>query len=385
VASGGQTTAFGHDAAGNLTTTTLPSGNGYVATRTFDRAGRLTTVDNAKSGTSLSKFLWTLDPGGNPTKQQTTRGGTDTYDVYAYDTRNRLTDSCFGVSSGTTTCSGATNAITYSYDKVSNRTQEVRSGSVGNTGTIDYAYNSADQLTGTTKSGTTTSYTYDANGNAATAGSKSFTYGLADRLVSATSGGTTTSYAYDGDIRRNRPALRLDPLADSGLPELALERTGAGTFVHWPYTWVAAMSSGDLVEAADHWILPLQSRQVTQCRVDFALTFLLGDSDDPSYLTVEQPFRLRLLGKPEVVLVPDGPGEALGPALAVLRSSVARAIAFKNGDLEIEFDEGIGFFVPASAKFEAWNLVGPAGMRIVSLPGGELAVWGPEAPTGERR
>ena len=176
---------------------------------------------------------------GNPTKQQTTRGGTDTYDVYAYDTRNRLTDSCFGVSSGTTTCSGATNAINYSYDKVSNRTQEIRSGSVGNTGTIDYAYNGSDQLTGTTKSGTTTSYTYDANGNTASAGSKSFTYGLADRLVSATSGGTTTTYAYDGDGRRVSASasggtdLRFvwDPLADSGVPELSLERTGAGTFV----------------------------------------------------------------------------------------------------------------------------------------------------------
>lgn len=141
------------------------------------------------------------------------------------------------------------------------------------------------------------------------------------------------------------------------------------------------MSSADLVEAQDHWILPLQSRRVTQCRVDCALTFLLGDSDDPSYLAVEQPFRLRAVGKPEVVLAPEGPSEALGPALAVLRSSVTRAIAFKNGDLEIEFDGCIALFVPASANFEAWNLVGPVGVRIVSLPGGELAVWRPEAPT----
>jgi RHS repeat-associated protein len=240
VSSGGQTTTFGYDAAGNLTAEMLPSGNGHGATRTFDRAGRLTTVENAKAGTILSKFLWTLDAAGNPTKVQTTRGATDTYDAYDYDTRNRLTSSCFGVSSGATDCTGAANKITYAYDKVSNRMQEVRSGSVGNTGTIDYAYNAADQLTSTTKSGNTTNHTYDANGNQASIGARTFTYDLASRLVSTTNAGTTTTYAYDGDGRRVSSTvggggadLRYvwDSLADSGIPELALERTSGGSLV----------------------------------------------------------------------------------------------------------------------------------------------------------
>lgn len=240
VASGGQTTSLGYDAAGNLTTETLPSGNGHVATRTFDRAGRLTTVENAKAGTILSKFLWTRDAVGNPTKQQTTRGVTDAYDAFEYDTRSRLTSSCFGVASGATDCSGAANKITYAYDKVSNRTQEVRTGSVGNAGTIDFAYNSSDQLTSTTKSGQSTTYTYDANGNQATIGARSFSYDLASRLASTTNAGTTTSYAYDGDGRRISSTvggggadLRYiwDPLAESGVPELALERTSAGSLI----------------------------------------------------------------------------------------------------------------------------------------------------------
>jgi RHS repeat-associated protein len=239
VSSGGASTSFGYDAAGNLTTTTLPSGNGYIENRGFDRAGRLTNVDNVKAGTSLSKFVWTLDAAGNPTKAQTTRGGADTYDAYEYDTRNRLTASCFGVSSGASNCSGASNLISYAYDKVSNRTQEVRSGSVGNTGTIDYAYNSADQLTGTTKSGNTTNYGYDANGNQASAGARSVSYDLAGELASTTNSGTTTSYGYDGDSRRVSATtgggtdLRFgwDPLADSGIPELALERDSAGNLV----------------------------------------------------------------------------------------------------------------------------------------------------------
>jgi len=240
VVSGGQTTSVGYDAAGNLTTETLPSGNGHIATRSFDRAGRLTTVENAKAGAILSKFVWTLDSAGNPTKQQTTRGVTDTYDAFEYDPRDRLTASCYGVSSGASDCVGAANKISYGYDKVSNRTQEVRSGSVGNTGTIDYTHNGADQLTQTSKGGVNTSYTYDANGNQASAGSRTFTHDLADRLVSTTKAGTTTTYGYDGDDRRVASTvggggadLRFvsDPLAASGVPELALERDPAGNLV----------------------------------------------------------------------------------------------------------------------------------------------------------
>jgi RHS repeat-associated protein len=240
VTSGSLTTTFGYDAAGNITTVTLPSGNGHVAARSFDRAGRLTTVDNQKAGSILSKFVWTLDSAGNPTKVQTTRGATDVYDAYEYDARNRLTASCYGVSQGANNCTGAANAITYAYDKVSNRTQEVRAGNVGNTGTIDYAYNSADQLTSTTKGGQSTTYTYDANGNEASSGSRTFAHDLADRLTSTTGAGVTSTYAYDGDDRRLSSATTgggadvryvWDPLAETGLPELALERTPTGGLV----------------------------------------------------------------------------------------------------------------------------------------------------------
>lgn len=239
VSSASATTTFDYDAAGNLTSTTLPSGNGYTETRTIDRAGRLIGVDNAKSGTSLSKFLWTLDAAGNPTKAQTTRGGVDVYDAYEYDARNRLTGSCFGVSSGATNCSGAANAISYAYDKVSNRTQQVRTGSVGNTGTTSYSYNSADQLTQTSDGTNTVSYGYDANGTLSSRGSDSFSSNLADELVSATVGGASSSYGYDGDGRRLSSTvsggadLRFswDPSAASGVPELLLERDSSGNLV----------------------------------------------------------------------------------------------------------------------------------------------------------
>jgi RHS repeat-associated protein len=239
ITSASATTTLAYDAAGNLTSTTLPSGNGHVETRTFDRAGRLTTVDNSKAGTILSRHASTLDAAGNPTRVQTTRGATDVYDAHEYDTRNRLTASCFDIGSTPTDCNGASNEIGYAYDKVNNRTQETRVGSVPNPGTTDYTYNTADQLTSSVKGGVTTNYTYDGNGNQTAAGSRTFTYDLADRLASTTGGGTTTTYAYDGDGRRVSSStgggadLRYvwDPLAASGIPELALERDNSGALV----------------------------------------------------------------------------------------------------------------------------------------------------------
>ena len=239
VTADGASTSLAYDAAGNLTTTTLPAGNGHVETRSYDRAGRLTTVENTKSPTILSKHLWTLDPAGNPTKIKTTRGTTDVYDVYEYDPRNRLTNACYDRASTAIDCTAATNAIRYAYDKVTNRTQEVRSGSVGNTGTIDYIYNAADQLTSATKSGLTTSYTYDANGNQASIGSRTYSYGLANQLVSTTTGTVTTNFGYDGDGRRissattGGPDLRFtwDAVTNSAVAELALERDASGNLV----------------------------------------------------------------------------------------------------------------------------------------------------------
>lgn len=241
ITSGGVTTTLAYDAAGNLTSTTLPSGNGHVETRTYDRAGRITTVDSSKSGTILSRHASTLDAAGNPTRVQTTRGATDVHQAHEYDTRNRLTASCFDIGSSATDCAGASNEIAYAYDKVNNRTQETRAGSVPNPGTTDYAYNTADQLTSSVKGGVTTNYTYDGNGNQTAAGARTFTYDLASRLVSTASGGTTTTYAYDGDGRRVSSStgggggadLRYvwDPLAESGIPELALERDSTGALV----------------------------------------------------------------------------------------------------------------------------------------------------------
>ncbi len=225
VASGGQTTSYAYDAAGDLTTTTLPAGNGYVETRSYDRAGRLTGLTNKKGSTTLSAFALTHDADGNPTTSVRS-GATSETDTYTYDSLDRLTSVCFQ-----TSCPGQTDPyIRWTYDTVGNRLTETRPS-----GTTNYTYNAADQLTQTGP----TAYGYDANGNETSAGSTTFTYDLANRLISTSSGSTTTTYSYDGLGKRlqastgTQASKKTNYLWDisGALPELALERDGSNTLI----------------------------------------------------------------------------------------------------------------------------------------------------------
>jgi RHS repeat-associated protein len=217
VASGGNITTYSYDPASNLTQTALPSGNGYTETRSYDRAGRLTEVKNATASSTLSDYVSTLDPVGNPT---TIQDGSNTTS-YTYDPNDRLTGVCYQ-----TSCPGAADPfIRWTYDKVGNRLTEQRPS-----GTTNYTYNGLDQLS---QAGTT-SYTYDQNGNEKTAGTRTFTYDLTNRLKTTTSGSTTTTYTYDGDGNRlqastgNQASKKTNYLWDTNrdLPQLALERDG---------------------------------------------------------------------------------------------------------------------------------------------------------------
>jgi len=217
------TTSYSYDAAGNLTATSLPSSNGYVQTRSYDRAGRLIEVANNKNGTTLSSFASTLDPVGNPITIARS-GSVSEAGTYSYDVNDRLTSVCYQ-----TNCLNSSDPfIRWTYDLVGSRLTEARSS-----GTTTYTYNAGDELT----AGGSTSYSYDANGNQTQAGDTSFVYDLANRLASTTSGSTTTVYTYDGDGNRIQSATGTEASqrtnyiwdVNGSLPQIALERDGGGS------------------------------------------------------------------------------------------------------------------------------------------------------------
>ena len=61
--------------------------------------------------------------------------------------------------------------------------------------------------------------------------------------------------------------------------------------------------------------------------------------------------------------------------LRLARATADRAHSRDDGALLLEFTDGSRLEVRASANYEAWQLVGPAGLMVVCMPGGELAVW----------
>ena len=50
------------------------------------------------------------------------------------------------------------------------------------------------------------------------------------------------------------------------------------------------MSLTELIEAQDHWVLPLDGCAVIQCRVDFAFTIVAEGPEGTFDVRVEQPF-----------------------------------------------------------------------------------------------
>jgi YD repeat-containing protein len=83
----------------------------------------------------------------------------------------------------------------YTYDANGNRSTKL--SAIG--GFTEYGYDDADKLMSVTKSGNTTTYTYDACGRPTNIGSRVLNWDYEDRLTDINSGGVpTTNYGYNG-------------------------------------------------------------------------------------------------------------------------------------------------------------------------------------------
>jgi hypothetical protein len=141
---------------------------------------------------------------------------------------------------------------------------------------------------------------------------------------------------------------------------------------------VAVVTGLRLVEDGGRWQLPLEGCTVVQCCVDWAVTLRFARAGAAFEVRIEQPFVFVPAGGREVLLDPENDPVGLGPVLACTRIAVTGAMAFDDGSLELSFINSTSFRVPGSPEHEAWGMVGPAGLRVVSVPGGELAIWQPD-------
>lgn len=124
------------------------------------------------------------------------------------------------------------------------------------------------------------------------------------------------------------------------------------------------------------WLLPLTGEQVIWCCVDYAVSF--GTKNQVS-VRIEQPFVFTGADGVEHLIVPEGDPVQVGPVLAIARLAVCEGFGYADGHLELTFSDGSRIGVPGTQDYEPWQLTGPGGLKLVSIPGEKLAVWHPDS------
>jgi len=136
-----------------------------------------------------------VDGSGNPVMQSHT-------ELYTYDKLNRLSTVDYGGDANAD--AGAAETQTYTFDAAGNRkqmTDTISGASSGNgTTTHNYVFDNANRLTSVDGA----AYTNDANGNTLTGGGRVNTWDSENRLVSCAKSGTTSTFTYGADgLRRS--------------------------------------------------------------------------------------------------------------------------------------------------------------------------------------
>lgn len=135
----------------------------------------------------------------------------------------------------------------------------------------------------------------------------------------------------------------------------------------------ASMSGAQRFEG--YWLLDVSGQLILQLVLDFQITLVL----EHFRITIEESFILEHPDGTSHIVEPGGDFDQLYPVLPLSRSKVITAAkAFDDGRLEVVMQDGYRLSVVPEPEsvYESWNVTGPNGLMIVSLPGGELALWG---------
>ncbi|TDT97321.1 hypothetical protein EDD99_5442 [Streptomyces sp. 846.5] len=117
----------------------------------------------------------------------------------------------------------------------------------------------------------------------------------------------------------------------------------------------------------------LRGLTVVEIGISFQLSLLL---DPEARVVLGCPFALTHYGDDGRQDVSLDPGrQDVTAAIRLFGAKVLSAVAFKTGSMRLVFDNGWHLNSRADPSFEAWDVLGPGGWRIISMPGGKLAVW----------
>jgi hypothetical protein len=143
---------------------------------------------------------------------------------------------------------------------------------------------------------------------------------------------------------------------------------------------VAKLIEVDVLEMSDlgdRWVLTGDNVEIVRICFDWAVTLTVGSADSQIEVRIERAIVFADAAGASSHLAPDGVPTDLAPLLQVVRQPLTRLEAFADGHLEIELGRGETLTVGSSDEFEPWEIVGPRGFRIVSVPDGAITVWSP--------
>jgi hypothetical protein len=125
------------------------------------------------------------------------------------------------------------------------------------------------------------------------------------------------------------------------------------------------------------WAVPIVGWEVTRCCVGIGFLLLMHGDDGRGTLKVGT--ECTISGGGETVTVdPEDDPAAVGRFTVFLREQVTSATATDRGRLEVRFAKGASLTVEPDPDYEAWGIAtGSEGFRLVSMPGGDLAIWQP--------
>lgn len=130
----------------------------------------------------------------------------------------------------------------------------------------------------------------------------------------------------------------------------------------------------ELIELPDRWSLSSEDAEITRLCFDWAVTLTIGPMEPQADVRIEGEIELSGVGPVVSKLLPENDPIELAPLLRIVRSKLTTMVIFKDGRLRIDVGE-ITLQVAPSDEFEAWEIVGLAGRRLVSMPGGGVTVW----------
>jgi RHS repeat-associated protein len=207
------------NADGQPTSATLASTSDVIAT-SYDNAGNVSSITLKNGSSTLQSFTYSDSQAGTVLNEADTPTSSQYPAVYTYDTKRRVTSMTPGTGS----------TLNYGFDASGNLTT-LPTGAAG-------SYDKAGELTSSTLSGTTTSYTYDADGQRLTAkqGSTTLASGMwngAGVLTAYSSpAANMTAATYDGNGVRasatttSAQQFTWNPQAP-GFPELLMDSANA--------------------------------------------------------------------------------------------------------------------------------------------------------------